>query len=145
MADQHPATRIREQVRAHHAAAAVTVATDTKTSCCTGAGTCGRADSGPGTSCCGPGVVEQPGLVAGLSTDAELSQLPADAVAEDHLSPTDRAERGDHVGCIAGALSISECRDGLAAAGFTGIEITPTHQLADGIHSATIRAVKPKR
>jgi arsenite methyltransferase len=66
-----------------------------------------------------------------------------DIVAEDHLTPADRAERGDHVGCIAGALSISEYRDGLAAAGFTDIAITPSHQVADGMHSAIIRAVKP--
>ena len=67
----------------------------------------------------------------------------SDVVAEDRLSAADRAERGDYAGCIAGALSISEYRDGLAAAGFTGIAITPTHQLADGIHAAIIRAVKP--
>jgi hypothetical protein len=36
------------------------------------------------------------------------------------------------VGCVAGALSISEYRDGLAAAGFTDITITPTHQVTDG-------------
>ncbi len=66
-----------------------------------------------------------------------------DIVAEDRLTPAARAERGNYVGCIAGALSIGEYRDGLAAAGFTGIEITPTHQVADGMHSAIIRAVKP--
>ncbi len=66
-----------------------------------------------------------------------------DIVAEDHLSPAARAERGDHVGCIAGALSISEYRADLVCAGFTGIEITPTHQVADGMHSAIIRALKP--
>ena len=47
------------------------------------------------------------------------------------------------MGCIAGALSIGEYRDGLAAAGFTDITITPTHQVADGMHSAIIRARKP--
>jgi arsenite methyltransferase len=67
-----------------------------------------------------------------------------DIVAEDHLIPADRAERGDHVGCVAGALSISEYRNGLAAAGFTGIDITPTHPVADGMHSAIIRAMKPQ-
>jgi len=67
----------------------------------------------------------------------------SDVVAEDHLTPAERAERGTHVGCVAGALSISEYRAGLAAAGFTGIEITRTQQVADGIHSAIIRATKP--
>jgi hypothetical protein len=32
---------------------------------------------------------------------------------------------------------------GLARAGFTGITLTPTHQVADGVHSAIIRAAKP--
>ncbi|MBC2866170.1 arsenite methyltransferase [Streptomyces mexicanus] len=66
-----------------------------------------------------------------------------DVVADDTLTPAQRAERGDHVGCIAGALSFTEYRTGLEAAGFTGIEITPTHQVADGMHSAVVRATKP--
>ncbi|MCY0929190.1 arsenite methyltransferase [Streptomyces sp. H27-H1] len=67
----------------------------------------------------------------------------SDVVADDTLTPGRRAERGDHVGCIAGALSFTEYRTGLEAAGFTGIEITPTHAVADGMHSAIVRAVKP--
>ena len=66
----------------------------------------------------------------------------SDVVAEDHLDATHRAERGSYVGCIAGALSISEYRDGLAAAGFTDISVTPTREVADGMHSAIIRARK---
>ena len=61
------------------------------------------------------------------------------------MSPAERADRGSYVGCIAGALSIGEYRDGLTAAGFTGVEITTTHQVADGMHSAIVRAVKPTR
>ncbi|MFC8429872.1 arsenite methyltransferase [Streptomyces sp. NPDC057253] len=67
----------------------------------------------------------------------------SDVVAEDTLTPEQRAERGDYVGCIAGALSLTEYRTGLAAAGFTDIEITPTHSVADGMHSAIVRASKP--
>jgi SAM-dependent methyltransferase len=67
----------------------------------------------------------------------------SDVVADDSLTPVQRAERGDYVGCIAGALSFSEYRRGLEAAGFTDIEITPTHPVADGMHSAIVRAVKP--
>lgn len=67
----------------------------------------------------------------------------ADVVAEDTLTAAQRAERGDYVGCIAGALSFAEYRHGLAVAGFADIEITPTHQVADGMHSAIVRAVKP--
>jgi arsenite methyltransferase len=66
-----------------------------------------------------------------------------DVVAEDDLSPEARAERGSHVGCIAGALSFTEYRRGLESAGFTGVSIEPTHEVADGMHSAIIRATKP--
>ncbi|MFF6989010.1 arsenite methyltransferase [Streptomyces sp. NPDC010273] len=67
----------------------------------------------------------------------------SDVVADDALTPGQRAERGDYVGCIAGALSFAEYRAGLEAAGFTDIEITPTHQVADGMHSAIVRATRP--
>jgi arsenite methyltransferase len=67
----------------------------------------------------------------------------SDVVADDHLSVEERAARGAFVGCIAGALSISEYRAGLSAAGFTSVEIVPTQQVADGMRSAIIRAIKP--
>ena len=67
----------------------------------------------------------------------------SDVVAEDHLSPADRAERGSHTGCVAGALSRREYLDGLAAAGFVDAEVRFTHAAGDGIHGALIRAVKP--
>jgi arsenite methyltransferase len=66
-----------------------------------------------------------------------------DVVAEDHLTPEDRAERGSYVGCIAGALSKNEYEAGLAAAGFTGVWVTFTHQVGDGLQSAIIKATKP--
>jgi arsenite methyltransferase len=67
----------------------------------------------------------------------------SDVVAEDRLSAKERAERGGWVGCIAGALSVTEYRQGLVDAGFTDVEITFTQQAADGIHSAIVRASKP--
>ena len=67
----------------------------------------------------------------------------SDVVAEDTLSPADRAERGSYVGCIAGALSRTEYLDGLAAAGFTDAEVVFTHEAAPGMHGAIVRAVKP--
>jgi arsenite methyltransferase len=67
----------------------------------------------------------------------------SDILAENHLTDAERAERGRDVGCIAGALSFAEYRDFLTRAGFTGITITPTHQVADGMHSAIIQATKP--
>ena len=67
----------------------------------------------------------------------------ADVVAEDHLTPADRAAAGSYVGCIAGALSRAEYLDGLAAAGFADASVTFTNEAAPGMHSAIIRAVKP--
>jgi predicted ATP-grasp superfamily ATP-dependent carboligase len=66
-----------------------------------------------------------------------------DIVAEDRLSPDQRAERGSYTGCIAGALSFAEFRAGLEAGGLADIEITPTHTVADGMVSAIVRARKP--
>jgi SAM-dependent methyltransferase len=67
----------------------------------------------------------------------------SDIVADDLLTPAQRAERGSYVGCIAGALSFREYRDGLRASGLGDIEIQPTHSVAEGMHSAIIRARKP--
>jgi len=69
----------------------------------------------------------------------------SDVVAEDHLTPADRAERGSYLGCIAGALSQAEYLDGLAAAGFDAVEVRFTHEAAPGLHAALVRAVKPAR
>jgi hypothetical protein len=63
-------------------------------------------------------------------------------VAEDRLSPEERAERGSWVGCIAGALSRSEYEEGLEAAGFADVSVTLTHEVADGMHGAIVQAVK---
>lgn len=67
-----------------------------------------------------------------------------DVVAQDHLTPQDRRERGKEVGCIAGALTFAEYRAGLTDAGFGDIEITPTHEVAAGMSSAIIKATKPR-
>ena len=66
----------------------------------------------------------------------------SDVVAEDRLTPAERAERGSHVGCIAGALSVTEYLTGLRAAGFTDPEVVFTHEVADGMHGAIVRAGK---
>ena len=67
----------------------------------------------------------------------------SDVVAEDRLTPADRAERGSHVGCVAGAMSLSEYRSGLESAGLRDIEIELTHAVADGMQGAIVRARKP--
>lgn len=67
----------------------------------------------------------------------------SDVVAEDGVSPAERAERGSYVGCIAGALSHSEYLDALAAAGFADASVTFTHEVAPGLHGGVVRATKP--
>jgi arsenite methyltransferase len=67
----------------------------------------------------------------------------SDIVAEDSLTPDQRAERGSYAGCIAGALSVSEFRDGLEAVGLTDVSVTPSHTVSEGIISAIIKAWKP--
>jgi arsenite methyltransferase len=64
----------------------------------------------------------------------------SDVVAEDHLDPEQRAERGSYVGCIAGALSRSEYVGGLEAAGFENVSVEFTHEVADGMHGAIVQA-----
>jgi SAM-dependent methyltransferase len=66
----------------------------------------------------------------------------SDVVAEDRLTPEERAERGSYVGCIAGALSKGEYEAGLEAAGFEQLSVEFTHRVADGMHGAIVKAVK---
>jgi SAM-dependent methyltransferase len=94
--------------------------------------------------------------VVNLSTDkkavlAEIARVlkpggrigVSDVVADDRLSPQDRAERGSHIGCIAGALSKSEYEAGLEAAGLEEVSVVFTSEVADRMHSAIVKARKP--
>jgi SAM-dependent methyltransferase len=64
----------------------------------------------------------------------------SDVVAANELTIDQRAERGSHVGCIAGALSFDEYRDGLTRAGFQEISVSPTHEVTDGMFAAIVKA-----
>jgi arsenite methyltransferase len=66
----------------------------------------------------------------------------SDVVAEDRLTEEERAERGSYVGCIAGALSKGEYEAGLEEAGFAQVSVEFTHEVADGMHAAIVKAVK---
>jgi SAM-dependent methyltransferase len=68
-----------------------------------------------------------------------------DIVAEDHLTEEQQAERGSWVGCIAGALSKGEYEAGLEEAGFEEISVEFTHEVADGMHAAIVKAVKTNK
>ena len=68
----------------------------------------------------------------------------SDVITDDDLTDTERAERGSYVGCITGALRISDYEHGLIAAGFTGVAVTRTNTVNDRVHSAIIKATKPR-
>jgi SAM-dependent methyltransferase len=68
----------------------------------------------------------------------------SDVVADDALTPEQRAERGSYVGCIAGALSFSEFEAGLRAAGFEAVRIVSIDEPTEGIHSAIVQATKSR-
>jgi SAM-dependent methyltransferase len=86
-----------------------------------------------------PGVID--GMFRVLRAGGRLGI--SDIVADDDLTPAERATRGSYVGCIAGALSFAEYRAELERAGFGSIEIEATHEVTDGMHGAIVRAVKP--
>ena len=74
---------------------------------------------------------------------SDIWHLPGGAAnTEWHLTSDQRSERGSYVGCIAGALSRSEYVGGLEAAGFEDVSIEFTHEVADGMHGAIVKAVK---
>ncbi len=94
--------------------------------------------------------------VINLSTDkaavlAEIARVlrpggrmgVSDVVADDDLTPAERAIRGSFVGCMAGALSFAEYRAGLAAVGLTEVAVEATQTVGDGLYGAIIRATKP--
>jgi arsenite methyltransferase len=66
----------------------------------------------------------------------------SDIVAANELTPKLRAERGDYVGCIAGALSFAEYERILESAGFVNVSVTATHEVVDGMYAATVKGSK---
>ena len=68
----------------------------------------------------------------------------SDVIASPDMDEATRADLAAYTGCIAGALTEDEFRDGLAAAGLIDVEIRKTHQVHEFASSAIIRARKPE-
>ena len=67
----------------------------------------------------------------------------SDVIASPDMDEATRADLAAYTGCIAGALTEQQFRDGLKAAGFTDIEIRETHRVHEYATSAIVRARKP--
>ncbi len=67
-----------------------------------------------------------------------------DIVADDSLTPEERAQRGTYTGCIAGALTFAEFRSGLEAVGLEDVSLTVSHQVADRMFSVIVKARKSR-
>jgi SAM-dependent methyltransferase len=66
-----------------------------------------------------------------------------DVTSDEGLDELERAAAEQQVGCASGTVTTTDYRDQLLAAGFTAITITPTHQVAPGLSSVIVRAIKP--
>jgi SAM-dependent methyltransferase len=67
----------------------------------------------------------------------------SDVIADPDMDDATRADMQQWTGCVAGALTEQEFTDALAAAGFTEIEVRPTHRVHAHAASAIVRARKP--
>jgi len=67
----------------------------------------------------------------------------SDVVTRRDFTDAEKADLASWSGCIAGALTEAEYRDGLAAAGFCDVEIVPTRDIGEDAFTAVVRAVKP--
>ena len=64
----------------------------------------------------------------------------SDVIADEGMDEITKADMTEWTGCIAGALTHTEFADALTAAGFTDIEIRPTHRVHAHAQAAIIRA-----
>jgi SAM-dependent methyltransferase len=69
----------------------------------------------------------------------------SDVVADEGMDEATRSDMAQWTGCIAGALTESEFRAALGEAGFTDVQITPTHRVHRSAASAVVRATLPDR
>jgi len=64
----------------------------------------------------------------------------SDVIADEGMDQTTKSDMAEWTGCIAGALTHTEFNVALTAAGFTEIEIRPTHRVHTHAQAAIIRA-----
>ena len=64
----------------------------------------------------------------------------SDVIADEGMDEATKADMAEWTGCIAGALTQTEFTDALTTAGFTDIEIRPTHRVHTHAQAAIIRA-----
>jgi SAM-dependent methyltransferase len=67
----------------------------------------------------------------------------SDVIAHPNTTPTQRAQAEQHIGCANGTLTAAEYQQILTSTGFTDVQITPTIEAGQGLHSATVQATKP--
>jgi SAM-dependent methyltransferase len=67
----------------------------------------------------------------------------SDVVVEDRLTDAEQIERASRVGCVVGALRVSEYTHDLRASGFVDVSIAFTSDVGDGVHNAIVKAIKP--
>jgi ubiquinone/menaquinone biosynthesis C-methylase UbiE len=68
----------------------------------------------------------------------------SDVIADPDMDAATKADYAAWTGCIAGALTETEFRAALTAAGLQDIEISETHRVHQRAGAATIRARKPR-
>ena len=64
----------------------------------------------------------------------------SDVIADEQMDDATRADLAQWTGCIAGALTEAEFRQALTDAGFTDVEISPTHEVHRHARAAIVRA-----
>ena len=64
----------------------------------------------------------------------------SDVIADEGMDEATKADMAAWTGCIAGALTVEELTSALSGAGFTDIEIRPTHRVHTHAGAAIIRA-----
>jgi SAM-dependent methyltransferase len=66
----------------------------------------------------------------------------SDVIADADMDEATRADLAAYTGCIAGALTEDAFRAALTAAGWTDVEVRPTHRVHEHAQAAIIRAVR---